>query len=175
MAIELQQVPQSAKHRAWRYFLTGDESRFYYTIDHDHTWIPGGEEVPTRPTRMETSPKRLLIVFWSPFGFSLVEILPKGIHCDSQYFCSNILSEIVQNRPSDIHENRRRRMVVHFDNTDQHTAKCMIDYLRANRLKRASHPDLSPNLAPSDFHLFGKLKMALMVQHLPTKTSFCKV
>jgi hypothetical protein len=39
----------------------------------------------------------MLTVLWSPLGFSLAEILPKGIHFDSQYFCSNILSAIVQN------------------------------------------------------------------------------
>jgi hypothetical protein len=26
------------------YFLTGDESWFYYTVDHDHMWTPDGEE-----------------------------------------------------------------------------------------------------------------------------------
>jgi hypothetical protein len=39
----------------------------------------------------------MLTVFWSPLGFSFVEILPKGIHVDSQYFCSSVLSAIVQN------------------------------------------------------------------------------
>jgi hypothetical protein len=48
-AMELQQGLQSAKHRAWWYFLTSDESWFYYTIDHDHMWIRDREEVPTRP------------------------------------------------------------------------------------------------------------------------------
>jgi hypothetical protein len=95
MAIESQQVLRSAKHRAWRYDLTGDESWFYYTIDHDHIWILDGEEVLAIPRRAITSPKRMLAVFWSPLGFSLVEILPKGIHFDSQYFTSNILSAIV--------------------------------------------------------------------------------
>jgi hypothetical protein len=35
-AIALQQVLQSASQLAWRYFLTGDESWFYYAIDDDH-------------------------------------------------------------------------------------------------------------------------------------------
>jgi hypothetical protein len=49
-------------------------------------------------------------------------------------------------------------MVVHFDNATSNTAKRTIDYLRANRLMRAPHPALSPDLAPSDFYPFGKLK-----------------
>jgi histone-lysine N-methyltransferase SETMAR len=38
----------------------------------------------------------------------------------------------------------------------------MNDYVRANRLTQAPHPTFSPDLASSDFYLFGKLKMALM-------------
>jgi histone-lysine N-methyltransferase SETMAR len=53
-------------------------------------------------------------------------------------------------------------MVLHFDNATSHTAKCTINYLRVNRLTRGPHPAFSPDLAPSDFHLFGKLEKALM-------------
>jgi hypothetical protein len=42
-------------------------------------------------------------------------------------------------------------MVLHFDNATPHTAKCTIDYLRANQLTRAPHPTFSPDLTPSDF------------------------
>jgi hypothetical protein len=98
MAIELHQVLQFDKHRAWRYFLTGNESWFYHTINHDHKWIPDEKEAPTRRKRTTVSPNRMLIVCRSPLGLSFVEILPKGIHFDSQYFCSDILSVILQNR-----------------------------------------------------------------------------
>jgi hypothetical protein len=53
-------------------------------------------------------------------------------------------------------------MAVHFDNATLYTAKCMINCLRANQLTRAPHPAFSPNLAPSDFCVFDKLKMALI-------------
>jgi hypothetical protein len=70
-------------------------------------WIPDGEEVQTRPRRTISNPKQMPTVFWSPLGFSLIKSLPKGIRFDSQYFCCNILSAIVQNRPSEIPEDRR--------------------------------------------------------------------
>jgi hypothetical protein len=69
---------------------------------------------------------------------------------------------MVQNRPSEIPEYWKPRIVLHFDNATHHTTKYTIDDLRANRLTRVSHPAFSPDLAPSDFYLFGKLKMALM-------------
>jgi hypothetical protein len=51
---------------------------------------------------------------------------------------------------------------LHFENATPHTAKRTIDYLRANQLTRAPHPAFLPEMAPSDFYLFGKLKMSLM-------------
>jgi hypothetical protein len=116
MAVELQYVLQFAKHRAWQYFLTGNELWFCYTIDHDRLSISDGEEVPTRPRGMMASRKRMLTVFLPPLGFAFVEIPPKWIPFDLQYFCSDILSGIAQNRPSKTSEDWRRRMVVHLDN-----------------------------------------------------------
>jgi hypothetical protein len=89
-AIELKQVLASAKHRSWRYFLTDDESWFCFSSDHDHMWVAEGEKPPTRTWQTAASPKRMLTVFWSPLGFCLVEILPKGARFDAQYFCSEI-------------------------------------------------------------------------------------
>jgi hypothetical protein len=37
-----------------------------------------------------------------------------------------------------------------------------MDYIGLNRMKQASHPPYSPDLAPSDFFLFGYLKGKLM-------------
>jgi hypothetical protein len=34
--------------------------------------------------------------------------------------------------------------------------------MQQHRMKRAPHPPFSPDLAPSDFYLFGKVKRALM-------------
>jgi hypothetical protein len=125
-------------------------------------WIPNGKEVATRPRRTIASPKRILTIFWPPLSFFLVGILPKVTHLDSHDLCSATLSAIVQNSPSETPEDRKRRMMVHFDSATTHTAKCMIDCLRTNLLMRAPHPALSPDLAPWGFYLFGKLKMVLM-------------
>jgi hypothetical protein len=52
--------------------------------------------------------------------------------------------------------------VVHLDSATLHTDKCAIDYRRANQITGAPHPAFSPDLAPSNFYRFGKLKMVLM-------------
>jgi hypothetical protein len=62
-------------------------------------WLPDGAEASIQSMEIMTSPKRMLTVFWFPFGFSEVKILPKGQHFDAQYFISTILSVIAENRP----------------------------------------------------------------------------
>jgi histone-lysine N-methyltransferase SETMAR len=52
-------------------------------------------------------------------------------------------------------------MIVHADNAGPHVAKCITEYMDHNSLKRASHPPYSPDLAPSDFYLFGYVKHQL--------------
>jgi hypothetical protein len=42
------------------------------------------------------------------------------------------------------------------------TAKVSTDYITRNGMKRALHPPYSPDLAPSDFFLFGCVKRKLM-------------
>jgi hypothetical protein len=83
-AIELKKVVCSAKHYAWRYILTGDESWFYFII-------------------------KMLTVFSSPFGFSLVQILPKGHHFNAEYFYNHTLYEIDRIRPATTEEDARRK------------------------------------------------------------------
>ena len=160
-AIALRKVICSAKRRGWRYLLTGDESWFYFMNNPDHAWVPEGTAVPTRPRQTISSPKRMLIVFWSPLGFRLVRMLPKGVHLDAHYFCTNILAEIDRIRPAATTEDARRNVLLHFDNASPHTATATVNFLGSHRMKRAPQPPFSPDLAPSDFYLFGKLKTAL--------------
>jgi histone-lysine N-methyltransferase SETMAR len=101
-------------------------------------------------------------VFWSRLGFPLVQLLPKGQHFDAGYFCENILQEINQDRPAATAEDGRRNIVFHFGNATPHTADETLGFLKSHRMKRAPHPAFSPDLAPSDFYLFGKIKTALM-------------
>jgi histone-lysine N-methyltransferase SETMAR len=50
---------------------------------------------------------------------------------------------------------------VHADNARPHTAKLSTQYFDENRMKSAPHPPYSPDLAPSNFYLFGYVKRCL--------------
>jgi hypothetical protein len=51
---------------------------------------------------------------------------------------------------------------MHSDNARPHTAKMSREYIILNRMKQAPHRHYSPDLAPSDFFLFGSVKGKLM-------------
>jgi hypothetical protein len=54
-----------------------------------------------------------------------------------------------------------RKLLMHADNVRPHTAKLSAQYFNENRMKSAPHPPYSPDLAPSDFSLFGHVKRCL--------------
>jgi transposase len=88
-------------------------------------------------------------------------MLTKGLHFDAHDFCTNIFAEVDRIRPAATAEDARRNVVLHFDNASPHTGTAIVNFVSSHRMKRAPHPTFSPDLAPSDCYLFGKLKTAL--------------
>jgi hypothetical protein len=56
----------------------------------------------------------------------------------------------------------RRKLVVHVDNALARNSRMTQNLFGHYPLKRLSHPSDSPNISPSDFYLFGKIKNELI-------------
>ena len=54
----------------------------------------------------------------------------------------------------------KENLLLH-DNARPHTAAHTLETLKQLKWEAMEHPDYSPDLAPSDFHLFGPLENAL--------------
>jgi hypothetical protein len=52
-------------------------------------------------------------------------------------------------------------LIVLSDNVRRHIPSLTLEFLEQNSVKRAPHPPYSPDLAPSDFYLFGYVKQCL--------------
>jgi hypothetical protein len=149
---------RSARHRGWAHFLTGDESWFSRAIDHEQQWLPPGVERPTRPGKMLSSPKAMIVIFWSPLDFPVIQALSSEVTFTAEFFAENILPEIVAAKPaSDTH----RRLVLHMDNASPHRALVTSQNREEKGNRHGPHPAFSPDLAPSEFFLFGALKARL--------------
>jgi hypothetical protein len=55
-----------------------------------------------------------------------------------------------------------KKLWIHADNARRNTEKVSIHFLALNEMKKARHPPHSPDLAPSDFFLFGYVKRNLI-------------
>jgi hypothetical protein len=53
------------------------------------------------------------------------------------------------------------RLNVHLDNCRVHFSKVTEEFFNDNQIVHVPHPPYSPDLVPSDFWLFGRIKTAL--------------
>ncbi|GBN11170.1 hypothetical protein AVEN_170931-1 [Araneus ventricosus] len=58
-----------------------------------------------------------------------------------------------------------RRIFFHYDNAQPHTARLTQRKTEEFRWQILKHPLYSPDLAPSDYHLFGLLKFRQVMKH----------
>jgi len=147
----------SGSERDWCNTITGDETWVYLDNPRDFMWQEAGLERPTRPRHHTGSKKVMITVMWSTSGIHTISMLPVGARFNKAYF-HTVLDELA----AKIHARRPARgtsgIRIHVDNARPHLVGEKIEQLGMIRLE---HPPYSPDLAPSDFFLFGFLKTSL--------------
>jgi hypothetical protein len=71
---------------------------------------------------MTSSPKVMIIMFWSPLGFPVIQALPPRVTFTSEFFADAILSDVVIAKPTG---DPSRRLVLHMDNASPRRARLM--------------------------------------------------
>lgn len=168
ISIDLLKVIQKQERQGWKYFVTGDESWFYLSYDYERQWVVSGEEPDFRVKKMISSEKLMISVFWNPNGIVLVDALPKGQKFNSEYYINNILKKLHESGGG-FPDTNGKKLNVHADNARPHTSKMTIRYFETHGMKKVPHPAFSPDLAPSDFFLFGYVKLKLEGQSFTSR------
>jgi len=107
-------------------------------------------------------------VFWDRKGVLLVEFMPKGSTINSETYCETLkkLRGAIKNR-------RRGRLTkgvrLHHDNVRPHVSRQTTALIEEFGWDLVKHAPYSPDVAPSDFHWFPKLKQSLGGQHFKTE------
>jgi histone-lysine N-methyltransferase SETMAR len=94
---------------------------------------------------------------WNQLGFYLVTVLSRRQKLMDQYYINNVVSKICRIPQS----GGRRRVIIHVDNARPHVVKMVKQFMDVHELRAVLHPPDSPDLAPSDFFLFGHVQGAL--------------
>ncbi|GBP13356.1 Histone-lysine N-methyltransferase SETMAR [Eumeta japonica] len=93
----------------------------------------------------------------------------RGKTINSDFYCQHLmrLKEEVEKNQSELIN--RKSVVFHHDNARQHTPSATPEILREFGWKISMHPPFSPELAPSDFHLFRSLQISSSNVRLTSK------
>lgn len=151
-------------------------------VTSDETWVhhftPESKESSkqwkhsTSPTpkkfRMRPSAGKVMAsVFWDFRGIIHVDYLPKSHTINAAYYqgvLKDVHAAIKRKRPGLI----TKGVIFQQDNARPHTAQSTMALISELGWEVIPHPPYSPDLAPSDFHLFGPLKKHLSGTHFET-------
>ena len=94
----------------------------------------------------------MLITFWDRRSIIHWELLEKGQSMRADLYCQ-ILHQGKQKL-----RNRRIPVILMHNNAKPHTAKAAKKWLEDAGWEVLEHPPYSPDLAPSDYHLFRSME-----------------
>ena len=152
----------------WRQLVTGDETWIYQydpeTKKQSKEWLPRGSSAPIKFKSQRSGKKVMATVFWDSEGIILLDFLEGKRTVTGAYYVEvlkKLKAAIIKKRPGKLHNG----ILLHHDNAPAHSARITKDILREFRWQLLPHPPYSPDLAPSDFFLFPKLKEKLKGTH----------
>ena len=99
-------------------------------------------------------------------GVVYYELLKPGETVDAHRYHQQLIKlrrALREKRPD--YEERHEKLIFLHDNAPSHTSKMVQNYLKTLNWEVLPHPAYSPDLAPSDYHLFSSMGHALAEQH----------
>ena len=145
-------------------FITMDECWVHHyqpeTKQQSKQWKHPSSPSPKKAKVIPSAGKVMASVFWDSQGVIFIDYLQRGHTITGQYY-SDLLKklrvQIQEKRP----QMMSRGVLYHHDNAPGHTSAVAMATIHECGFELVPHPPYSPDLAPSDFHLFPNLKKAL--------------
>ncbi len=124
-------------------------------------WLAPGEQRAVKPRKALSTQKCMLITLFDYRGMVHFEFV-RNRTVNTEIFVQILgclKTALVNKMP------RNRRPVIHMDNASPHDSRNTRAQLLFTGIWSIHHPALSPDLAPSDFWLFPRLKQGLKGRH----------
>lgn len=156
---------RSSCRRMLSRIVTCDETWLYFydpeTKEQSKQWTGKDETSPQKFVRQKTSKKVMWIVFWDSQGIVLSHVVPQHLTVNAEYYRGvlerQLLPALEERRPG----LKGKSVLFQQDNAPPHRAAITQETLAELGWTILRHPVYSPDLAPSDFHLFPALKRDL--------------
>jgi len=139
--------------------VTGDEKWvLYVNPERKKQWItPGQQPIPTPKPGLHPK-KVMLCVWWDTCGIIHFELLEPGQTITADLYCQQLdrlKAALITKRAAMVN---RRGVILQHDNARPHAAKITQQKIRDLGWEVLPHPPYSPDIAPSDYHLFRSLQ-----------------
>jgi hypothetical protein len=114
--------------------------------------------------------KVMLTIFWDVNGPILVHFQEKGQTVTSTWYSDMLVDDLKPTIWLKCQGFLSKRVLLLHDNAHPHTAVRTMDTVCALKFEVLKHPPYSPDLLPSDFHLFGPMTEHLWARSLQMTT-----
>lgn len=150
--------------------VTGDEKWIYFeNPKRKKSWVTPGQPSTSTAKPDRFGKKRMLCVWWDQKGVVYYELLKPGETVNTDRYRQQMINlnhALIEKRPE--WARRHGKVILLHDNAPAHKAKPVQDTIKALGWELLPHPPYSPDLAPSDYHLFSSMGHALAEQHFKT-------
>jgi len=152
-------------------FVTMDETWIHHfqpeTKIQSKQWKHPESPAPKKAKSVPSAGKVMASVFWDSKGILLIDYLEKGQTINGRYY-----ADLLRQLRVAIKAKRRgmltKGVLFHQDNAPVHKSVVAMSAIHDCGFELIDHPPYSPDLAPSDFHLFPKMKKELAGRHFPS-------
>lgn len=147
--------------------ITGDEKWIYFeNPKRTKSWVDPGQPSTSSPKPDRFGKKTMLCIWWDQSGVIYYELLKPGETVDAHRYHQQLIKlnqAISRNRPE--YADRHEGIIFQHDNAPAHKSRLVQTYLGRLNWEILPHPPYSPDLAPSDYHLFASMGHALKEKH----------
>jgi len=161
------QLHQIEGDQCFDHIVTGDEMWISYTnIESKRQSMHWRHlsSLKAKKFKQASSVRKIMAtVFWDRKGILLIDFLESGLTINADAYCETVrkLRRAIQNKRSGMLSSG---IVLLHDNARPHTAARIAQLLQQFHWEVFDHPPNSPDLAPSNYHLFMHLNKWLAYQ-----------
>lgn len=146
--------------------VTGDEKWIRYdNPKRRKAWVKPGEPSTSTAKPNIHGSKLMLCIWWDQLGVIYYELLKPNETITADRYRRQLikLSQALKDKRPQYAE-RHDKVILQHDNARPHVANVVKNYLENLKWEVLPHPPYSPDIAPSDYHLFRSMTHGLAEQ-----------
>lgn len=151
--------------------VTGDETWVHHyepeSKQESMQWLKKGTTPPKKFKVSQSAGKIMATIFWDSEGILLIDYKERGVSITGEYYAS-LLAQLKEAFKEKRRGKLTKGVLLLHDNAPVHICHVATAAIHRCGFEQMRHPPYNPDLAPSDYYLFPKMKKDLRGKNLMT-------